>query len=67
MTPYAWTRPWPTRSGLAEHDYPDQLIRVVLSPDAVIGRSDASTEFSVRGSALQWDEDARDGRLCVVR
>ncbi len=39
---YAWTRPWPTRRGLADRDYGDQLVRVVLSPRAVIARFDAS-------------------------
>ncbi|MDI1442549.1 hypothetical protein [Polyangium sp. 6x1] len=37
---YAWTRPWPTRLGLAERDYGDQLLRVVLSPRAIVARFD---------------------------
>jgi hypothetical protein len=39
---YAWTRPWPTKRGLADRDYGDQLVRVVLSPRAVIARFDPS-------------------------
>jgi hypothetical protein len=37
---YAWSRPWPTRLGLTDRDYGDQLVRVVLVPDAVIARFD---------------------------
>jgi hypothetical protein len=37
---YAWTRPWPTRLGAGDHDYGDQLVRIVLSPRAVIARFD---------------------------
>jgi hypothetical protein len=37
---YAWTRPWPTRLGVGDHDYGDQLVRIVLSPRAVIARFD---------------------------
>jgi hypothetical protein len=39
---YAWSRPWPTRLGLADRDYGDQLVRVVLAPNAIIARFDAS-------------------------
>jgi hypothetical protein len=37
---YAWSRPWPTRRGLADRDYGDQLVRVVLAPDALVARFD---------------------------
>jgi hypothetical protein len=37
---YAWSRPWPTRLGLTDRDYGDQLVRVVLAPNAVVARFD---------------------------
>jgi hypothetical protein len=39
---YAWTRPWPTRLGAGDHDYGDQLLRVVLAPRAIVARFDPS-------------------------
>jgi hypothetical protein len=39
---YAWTRPWPTRMGLADRAYGDVLVRVVLAPNAILARFDPS-------------------------
>jgi hypothetical protein len=38
---YAWVRPWATRMGIVR-PYGDQLIEVVLAPDAIVGRFDPS-------------------------
>lgn len=37
---YAWSRPWATRLGLGTRDYGDQLVRVELDPNAIVGRFD---------------------------
>jgi hypothetical protein len=53
---YAWSRPWPTRLGLGERAYGDQLIEVVLAPQALVGVFDPS-------AARPWrfvDLDQRD-------
>ncbi len=39
---YAWSRPWPTRMGLADRDYGTELVRIVLAPNAIIARFDPS-------------------------
>lgn len=38
---YAWVRPWATRMGIVR-DYGDQLVEVVLRPDAIVGKYDPS-------------------------
>jgi hypothetical protein len=51
---YAWPRPWATRLGMVR-EYGDQLIAVVLRPEAIVGRFDPS-------AGDPWSFQDLDGR-----
>ncbi len=73
---YAWTRPWPTRLGSgaagAVQGYGDELVRVVLAPNAVVARFDpsAAAAFELQdldGRAVPLGEILADpSRLAAV-